>query len=208
VSGRKARLLIPDTTPLSLLAMAGRTALDWLFAPGAEVWITDMVMHEALRDPEAGGDWRSGQRAVLRQWFTDHVERLHIQETPEGQDYAREMRNWARGGSEPSDRPSWRNRGERSIQDVLGVVGAMVAAGEAVILLVDDRAARALLINEARISGLEADLMATETFLVLLEEDYGVAHARDVWLAIHLAAGGKTPEAPVADPVYVRKPFS
>ncbi len=72
----------------------------------------------------------------------------------------------------------------------------------------DDRAARALLINEARISGLEADLMATETFLVLLEEDYGVAHARDVWLAIHLAAGGKTPEAPVADPVYVRKPFS
>ena len=37
------RILIPDNTPLSLLAMAGPKALDWLFAPGAEVWVTDMV---------------------------------------------------------------------------------------------------------------------------------------------------------------------
>jgi hypothetical protein len=167
-----------------------------------------MVMQEALRDPEPGGDWRADQRAVLRQWSADHVARLRIMETAEGQDYAREMRNWVRGGSEPADRPAWRNRGERSIQDVLVAVSGMVAAGETVILLVDDRAARALLINEARLAGVETDLMATETFLVLLEESYGVAKARDIWLAIHHAAGGKTPGAPAADPVYVRKPFS
>jgi hypothetical protein len=40
---RKPRLLIPDTTPLSLLSMMGKAALDWLFELGAEVWITDMV---------------------------------------------------------------------------------------------------------------------------------------------------------------------
>ncbi len=34
---RRPRLLIPDNTPLSLLAMIGADALDWLFVPGAEV---------------------------------------------------------------------------------------------------------------------------------------------------------------------------
>lgn len=208
MSDRVPRLLIPDNTPLSLLSMIGREALDWLFAPGAEVWVTDMVMQEALRDPEPGGDWRAGQRAVLQGWFKSNAHRIRVQPTPEGRDYEREMRNWVRGGKVLADRPSWRNRGERSIQDLLPILGQMVAAGEALVLLVDDRPARALLLQEARTGGVETDLMATETFLVLLEEDFGVANARNAWVAIHHAAGGRQPEAPVADPVYVRKPFT
>jgi hypothetical protein len=31
------RLLIPDNTPLSLLSMMGKDALDWLFELGADV---------------------------------------------------------------------------------------------------------------------------------------------------------------------------
>lgn len=205
---RVPRLLIPDNTPLSLLSMIGREALDWLFAPGAEVWVTDMVRQEALRDPELGDDWRAGQRVVLQEWFRDNAHRIRVQPTPEGRDYEREMRNWVRGGRVPADRPSWRNRGERSIQDLLPIVGQIVAAGEALVLLVDDRPARALLIQEARTGGVEADLMATETFLVLLEKDYGVANARHAWVAIHHAAGGRQPEAPIEDSVYVRKPFA
>jgi hypothetical protein len=55
VGMRRARILIPDNTPLSLLAMVGSDALDWLFATGAEVWVTDMVNQEALRDPDKSG---------------------------------------------------------------------------------------------------------------------------------------------------------
>jgi hypothetical protein len=43
--------LIPDTSPLSLLAMVG-SALDWLFVPNADVWIPDMVKAEATRVPD------------------------------------------------------------------------------------------------------------------------------------------------------------
>lgn len=208
MSDRTPRLLIPDNTPLSLLSMIGREALDWLFAPGAEVWVTDMVKQEALRDPEPGDDWRSGQRALLQEWFGDNAHRLHVQPTAEGRDYEREMRNWVRGGKVAGDRPSWRNRGERSMQDLLPILGQMVAEGEALILLVDDRPARALLLQEARTGGVEADIMATETFLVLLEQDYGVTNARDAWVAIQHAAGGRQPGSPVEDPIYVRKPFT
>lgn len=104
LSDRVPRLLIPDSTPLSLLSMIGREALDWLFAPGVEVWVTDMVRHEALRDPDPGDD-QSEQRQTLRQWFADNAGRIRIQQTPEGQDYERQMRNWIRGGSRPTSHP-------------------------------------------------------------------------------------------------------
>ena len=51
---RRSRILIPDTTPLSLLALIGSDALDWLFVPNADVWISDMV--------KAGSHSRSGPR--------------------------------------------------------------------------------------------------------------------------------------------------
>ena len=43
MDARRPRLLIPDNTPLSLLSMMGKEALDGLFELGAEVWVTDMV---------------------------------------------------------------------------------------------------------------------------------------------------------------------
>jgi hypothetical protein len=198
-------LLIPDSTPLSLLAMLGGEALDWLFVPGAELWVTDMVRNEALREPDPGDDPRTWQRRVLRAWFEENAPRIHIKPTLEGQDYEREMRNWVRGGRPAADKPSWRNRGERSLVDVLSAAAQLVADGEAVILLVDDRSARAMLVRAVQSRELEADIMATETFLVLLEEDFGVVEAGTAWQAIRLAAGGNEPATPVADPVYVRK---
>jgi hypothetical protein len=203
--GRTPRLLVPDSTPLSLLAMLGKEALGWLFVPGSELWVTDMVRNEALREPDPGDDPRTGQRRVLRAWFEENASRIRIQPTPEGRDYEREMRNWVRGGRPPADKPSWRNRGERSVADVLSAAAEVVADGEAVILLVDDRSARAMLVRAVQSRELEADIMATETFLVFLEEDFGVVEAGTAWQAIRLAAGGDEPATPVADPVYVRK---
>ncbi|WP_158933201.1 hypothetical protein [Acidisphaera sp. S103] len=208
MSDRVPRLLIPDNTPLSLLSMIGREALDWLFEPGIEIWVTDMVRHEALRDPDPGDDHRVEQRRILHKWFAENGNRICIQPTPGGQDYEREMRNRVRGGQVPADKPSWRNRGERSIQDLLPIVSRIAAEGESVVLLVDDRTARSLVIQAARMEEVEADLMATETLLEWLEQDYGVADTQRAWATISIAAGDKQPDAPALDPVYVRKPFS
>ncbi len=88
------------------------------------------------------------------------------------------------------------------------IVSRIVAEGESVVLLVDDRAARSLVIQAARMEEVEADLMATETLLEWLEQDYGVADTQRAWATIRIAAGDKHSDAPALDPVYVRKPFS
>ncbi len=201
---RIPRLLIPDNTPLSLLSMLGKAALDWLFAIEAEVWVTDMVRIEALRDPDPGDDQRAQQRRALCEWFHENRHRIRVQSTPEGRDYEREMRNWSRGGSVPDDKPSWRNRGERSMAEILPAAAAVIGQGEAVVLLVDDRAARSMLIAAIQFEGLDADIMATETFLALLESDYGLIETSTAWQAIRSAADGEVPAPYDPDPVHVR----
>jgi hypothetical protein len=202
---RIPRLLIPDNTPLSLLSMIGKDALDWLFVIEAEIWVTDMVRLKVLRDPDPADDQLKKQRLTLKEWFSENSDRIQVQPTPEGQDYDREMRNWVRGGRIPEDRPRWRDRGERSMLDVISVAEQVVAEGQAVLLLVDDRAARSMLIQAVRSGGLHADIMSTETFLALMEEDYKVAEASTAWTEIRIAAGGNEPSTLVDDPIYVRK---
>src|SRR6202034_1784979 len=102
-------------TPLSLLAMVGETALDWLFVPGAEVWVTDMVREEALRVPDREDDQRDVHRGELAAWFGRSDERIHIQSTDEGEQYRDAMENWRALGSSPERKPRSRGRGERSV---------------------------------------------------------------------------------------------
>lgn len=200
---RRARLLIPDNTPLSLLALVGEHALDWLFVPGAELWVTDMVRHEALRDPDPGGDQRRGHRAVLRAWFDRNRNRIRIQATDAGDEYRKAMEAWELAGRLPQLRPSWTGRGDASILQVLDAAAKIVASGEAVVALVDDRKVRAALRVTSKT---DIDLMATETFLAWMAGRFGIAEAGTAWRAIELAADGKAPEAPEEDPVYVRQP--
>jgi hypothetical protein len=96
------RLLIPDNTPLSLLGLLGVEALDWLFVPGAEVWVTDMVREEALRDPDPGDDRRAEHRAIISDWFNRNRHRIRIQSTAEGLEYKKAMEVWRRAGSPPN----------------------------------------------------------------------------------------------------------
>jgi len=77
---RRSRILIPDTSPLSLLAMIGSDALDWLFVPNADIWIPDMVKAEATRAPDPGDDPRHEHRATLTEWFQRNANRIHIVE--------------------------------------------------------------------------------------------------------------------------------
>jgi hypothetical protein len=204
---RAPRLLIPDNSPLSILSMGGHDALDYLFAPGVEVWITDMVQMEATREPDPGDDQRRAQRKLLKEWLAGNSNRIRIMDTDTGTEYRNAMANWVAGGRMPETKPCWKGRGEQSLFDILSVAESVVEESEAVVLLVDDKRARAVL---RLTEGLNLDIMTTETFVRMAEQEFGVTNATEIWPVIRMAAGtnehGKSriPDAPLEDPIYVR----
>jgi hypothetical protein len=199
---RRSRILIPDTSPLSLLSLIGSDALDWLFVPGADVWISDMVQEEAIRDPDPGDDQRLQQRAVLKEWFARNANRINIKPTPEGEEYAKAMQNWKLASAKPELKPSWKGRGERSVLQVLEVVESVLADGEAAVVLVDDNKARIAIQLE---NEFDIDLMGTESFIAWMRDRFKMPNAENAWAAIRIAAGGSVPDTRDDDPVYVRK---
>jgi hypothetical protein len=198
---RRSRILIPDTTPLSLLAMIGSDALDWLFVPNADVWISDMVKQEAVRDPDPGDDQRHERRAVLKEWFARNANRIHIKTTREGEEYAKAMENWELAGSKPELKPSWKGRGERSVLQVLEVVESVLKDGEAVVVLVDDDKARIAIQLE---NEFDIDLMGTESFITWMHEKFKMPNSQHAWAAIRIAAGNNVPKTRDDDPIYWR----
>jgi len=199
---RRSRILIPDTSPLSLLAMIGSDALDWLFVPNADVWIPDMVKAEAMRAPEPGDDQRLEHRATIADWFRRNENRIHIVDTHEGVEYAKAMQAWVLAGSKPELKPSGKGRGEKSVLQVLDVVETVLADGEAAVVLVDDNKARIAIQLE---NAFDIDLMGTESFITWMHEKFKVAGAENAWAAIRIAAGGHAPVTTDPDPVYMRK---
>lgn len=206
---RTPRLIIPDASPLSLLCMAGADALDYLFVPGVELWITDMVVIEATRTPDADDDRRANQRKVLAGWLADNRHRIAVIETRTGSDYKKAMTSWEVGGSQSDLKPGWRGRGDYSLLDILYVAENLVGDSEAVVMLVDDRRARAAL---RQTENLNLDILSTRAFVSMLETDFGMTNASDIWRIIEIAAGvndqgkSRVPDPLAEDPVYVRKP--
>jgi hypothetical protein len=198
---RRSRILIPDTTPLSLLAMVGSDALDWLFVPKADVWISDMVRQGAVREPDPGDDQRLRHREILKQWFARNANRIHIKTTREGEEYAKAMENWRLAGSKPELKPSWKGRGERSVLQVLEVVESVLADGEAVVVLVDDNKARIAIQLE---NEFDIDLMGTESFITWMHEKFKMPNSQNAWAAIRIAAGNNVPETRDGDPIHWR----
>jgi len=74
-------LLIADTTPLSLLATIPG-ALDWLFAPGCQVWMSDIIHDDVLHCDE------------IADWLQTNRYRIKRLETRIGRRYAAETRNY------------------------------------------------------------------------------------------------------------------
>lgn len=96
---RRPKILIPDNTPLTLLGSI--KALDWLFVPGCEVWMTDMVIEEALREPGDDKDQRNEARSYVRSWVHINRHRIKRVTTATGAKYQEDMaeyqqnlRNW------------------------------------------------------------------------------------------------------------------
>jgi hypothetical protein len=199
---RRSRILIPDTSPLSLLAMVGRDALDWLFVPKADVWIPDMVKAEATRTPDPGGDQRLQHRAILTEWFQRNSNRINIVKTHEGEEYSKAMQTWELAGSMPELKPSWKGRGEKSVLQVLDVVERVLEDGEAAVVLVDDNKARIAIQLE---NEFDIDLMGTESFITWMHEKFKGPKSENAWAAFKIAAGGNVPEPREDDPIYMRK---
>ena len=206
---RRPRLLIPDNSPLSLLSMAGREALDCLFVPGVDVWITDMVQIEATRDPDPGDDQRTDQRRTIAEWFDENRHRVSVIETAVGREYSKAMTNWTMGGSHPDLKPDWADRGDYSLFDILKAAETIVEDSEAVVLLVDDRRARAALRQS---EDLNLDILSTRAFIAMLEDEFGMENADDLWQIIEIGAGvnehgkSRVPDPLPEDPIYVSKP--
>jgi hypothetical protein len=186
---RKPRILIADNTPLSVLSLLGSEGLDWLFVPGADVWITDMVKEEAIRDPDPDRDQRTGQREILAEWFTENAQRIHVQPTIEGEEYRKAMTNWRDAGSKPASKPSRANRGDRSILSAMTVIDGLVQDGEAIVAIMDDRKVRAAL----SVMELDMDMMSTEAFVIWMSETFGMKGADTAWQTIKLIMGDNLP---------------
>jgi hypothetical protein len=205
---RRPKILIPDNTPISLLGSIG--ALDWLFVPKCELWMTDMVMEEALRDPDSGRDRRLETRAFIGRWITQNRYCIKRLTTAEGERYLREMAQyeqavelWRLAGEPPQllpVRPEWTDRGEASVLRAVQAANAILAMGESVVVLADDRDARAAL----KLLRADIDLMGTQTFTRWLAEDFQVAAAETAWQAIEVASRRGADPGETDDPVYIR----
>jgi hypothetical protein len=78
-----------------------------------------MVKHEALRDPDEGGDRREAHRRDIADWFKRNADRIHEQITDEGEEYRKAMEARRLAGMPNELKPSWKGRGEWSILEVL-----------------------------------------------------------------------------------------
>lgn len=216
---RRPGILVADATPLALLADVPG-GLDWLFVPGARVWLTDIIVDEVTRDPGAGRDQRIEHRGEIADWIGRNRWRIKRLETRVGRRYAAEMAAWANAaalwrlagrptGMEPP-RPDWSDLGDRSIWHGINAAQAAIAVGEAVIVLADDGGVRAAV--EAKVrqqQQVSIDLMGTQTFIQWLVEDFAVAGVDTAWQTIADARRGAVPSygrKGDADPVYFRIP--
>ncbi len=212
-----------DAGPLSLLATVPG-ALDWLFVPGCEVWIPDLIRDEVIRYPGDGKDQRIEHRAELADWFQKNGYRIKKLTTRIGAQYALEMLGyehsmelWRRAGSPPElapVRPDWRDRGDQSVWVGVNIANDALATGECVIALADDRNVRAAIEARGRQKKKASiDLMGTQVFIEWMANDFGVDAALTAWETIRIAREGKVPtfgigdqDGEAEDPACIRVP--
>lgn len=213
---RRIRILVADTTPLSLLAEVPG-ALDWLFLPEAEVWLTDLVMEEAGRPPGEGKDQRFRHRAEISAWVERNRFRIKRQPTRAGRRYEREMdaytrkmEAWERAGRPDGlrpDRPDWRDRADEGVWVAVRAASDIIGQEDCVVALADDRNVRDVISIEAnRRQGASVDLMGTQTFIEWIHHDFGIGEAGTAWQAISAARRQRVPKRDDddLDPVFVR----
>lgn len=195
---KRPKLLIADNGPVSVLSEID--ALGWLFEPGCEVWMTDMVLIEARRPPKPGGRTKRAARSTFENWFSNNKFRIKVVETTTGQEFMRNMQLWEMAGRPEGREPSTANLGEASILSKLAAIRQTVGEDQSVVVLMDDRDGRAA----AKTLRLNIDLMGTQTFIAWIAEDFGVTDAQNAWVTLQAILGNELDHGEEDDPVYVR----
>ncbi len=196
---KTSRLIIMDNGPISALSNIDG-ALDWLFAPGCEVWMTDMVLIEARRPASPEGKRRKGSKANFETWFGRNRFRIKVVETNVGRAYERGMQLWEMAGRPPEMEPATSDLGEASILSKLKAVRRLFAENEAAVVLMDDRDGRAAV----KALPMDIDLMGTQTFLTWIAEDFGVKAAETAWITLRKILLDELEPGEADDPIYVR----
>jgi hypothetical protein len=181
---RKPKLLIMDRTPLSVLSNLDG-ALDWLFVPGCDVWMTDMVLIESRRPGEPGADPRSRERATFDRWFAAKKHLIRVVSTEVGKKYTDGMTLWEMAGRPEHLKPSTANFGDASVLDKIKTFRHLLHGGEAFLVLMDDRDGREAL----RVLRTNADLMSTQTFVQWIAEDFKIKAAETAWVTLERMLG-------------------
>ena len=186
---RPSRILIPETTPLLILAMVGPAALDWLFVPGAEVWVTDLVREKSLQR-RSDDDQRDAGFTELAAWFEQNEQRIHVQTTVEGEKHRQAMQDWRALGSRSERKP--KIGGRPTLLQVLEGPEKFVLDGKPVLNIADDGIARdALKLVAIHYKHVDINLMTTESFLAMIAENYHVKDAEASWMHVKIACGGE-----------------
>ena len=138
---------------LGALAINGQDKLDCLFALGAPIHITDMVIEEATRNQSLW--WNKD----IREWLERNRGRYTRVETQTGRDYLAALELWERADCPPELEPKTTDKGDRSIQDAVETYEGRIRPDETLIALVDERRLR------RRLSAAEAnvELVSTRT---------------------------------------------
>jgi hypothetical protein len=198
---RKPKLLIMDRTPLSVLSNLDG-ALDWLFVPGCDVWMTDMVLIESRRPGEPSADRRSRERATFDRWFATNKHLIRVVSTEVGKKYTDDTTLWEMAGRPEHLRPSTANLGEASVLDKIKTSRHLLQGDEAFLVLMDDRDGREAL----KVLRTNADLMSTQTFVQWIAEDFKIKAAETAWVTLERMLGEDLDPGPAEDPVYLRTP--
>ncbi len=110
------------------------------------------------------------------------------------------MELWERAGKPDDLRPSWSDRGERSLLSAVQDLKQALLLDEEIIVIVDDRDAR----DAIRAVRGDLTMMGTRTFIRWMDEDFHVPGADTAWHAIRLATAGTADEGEHEDPVFIR----
>jgi len=194
---RTPAIIIMDNTPISLLGSIGE--LDWLLKPTGTVWMTDVVMEEALRLRIAD----QYAREIIAAWIGANRYRIKVVETKTGRRIRQGLRLWELAGRPEDDRPDMGDLGERSVYDAVSNARDLPTENESFLAIMDDREGR----DAMKLVRADVDLMGTRTFIRWLSEDHGIGDHREIWVSIFRATRGTADPGldDDQDPVYIRR---
>lgn len=173
----KPILLIPDNGPLGALAINGQDALDCLFALGAPVHITDMVIEEATRNQSLW--WNKD----IREWLERNRNRYVRVETQTGREYLAAKNLWERAGCPPDLEPKTSDKGDRSIQDAVEAYDGRIGPTETLMALVDDKKLRRRLTT----AEVNVEILTTRALFKMIEENLHAGDAEAMWRMVKMA---------------------